>query len=74
MQKKLHKLIIGWGMVEFLLMVLPLKHEISINALKGFSNLSAITVLNITPVNIKIILKISLKDLKFMLVLAMVGF
>lgn len=61
-------------MVEFLLIILLLKHEVSINILKSFSNLSVIAVLNITLINIKIILKVSLKDLKFILVLAIVGF
>ena len=73
MQKELYKFIKDWCMVEFLLVMLPLQHEISVNILEGFSNLSVVTVLNIALVDIKMVFKISLKDLEFILISAVIG-
>ena len=73
MQKELHKFIKGQCMVKFLLIMLLLQHEVFINALEGFSDLSVVTALDVAPVDVKVVFKVSLKDLKLMLISAMIG-
>ena len=60
-------------MVEFLLMMLSLQHKISVNALEGFDDLLVVTILNVALVDVKMVFKVSLKDLEFTLISAVIG-
>lgn len=61
-------------MVKFLLVLLPMQHQVIIKTLKSFSDLLAVAVMNVPPVDIEIILKVCLEDLQFPLILALVFF
>ena len=73
MQKELYKFIKGWCMVEFLPVMLPLQYEVSVNALEGFGDPLMVTVPNVAPVDVKMGFEVSLKDLEFTLISAVIG-
>ena len=41
--------------------------------MEGFDDLSVVTVLNVAPVDVKMVFEVSLKDLEFTLISAIIG-
>jgi len=54
--------------------LLPLQHEVPVDALESFGDFPAIAVPNVSPMDVEVVLEVGFEDLEFTLGFAVIGF